>query len=175
LIPIAYIAGGCWRAFFTAAIGALALAAASVAAFGVESWQAFIGGALGASDNLATGLLPLYKMVTPFAALRLTRELCPWMVLVMADAEPLTNDRFCTTSPMFNVPSSTRSSALSWVTEDACVNPSLRLIYEPVTTTSSTSSCWANVGLARGRRDTEIAAQSKLRLCGILEYISLSR
>lgn len=71
LLPIAYLAGGCRRAFLTAAAGALALAALSVAAFGVEVWKAFPESILSASDNLAANRMPLYKMTTPFAAARL--------------------------------------------------------------------------------------------------------
>jgi hypothetical protein len=71
LIPIAYLAGGCWRAFFVAAFSALALAAASFAAFGVESWAAFFSAAAGAADNVASGAMPLFKMATPYAAARL--------------------------------------------------------------------------------------------------------
>jgi hypothetical protein len=71
LIPIAYLAGGCWRAFFVAAAGAAALAAASALVFGAETWIAFLDGAREASRNLAAGILPLYKMATPYAAARL--------------------------------------------------------------------------------------------------------
>ena len=70
LIPIAYLAGGCWRAFFTAAIGSVALALASYGAFGAETWAAFAEGARAASDNLAAGLMPIYKMGTPYSAAR---------------------------------------------------------------------------------------------------------
>lgn len=68
LLPIAYLAGGCWRAFFVAAAGALALAALSIAAFGPDIWLAFMDGARGASDNLGAGKMPLFKMATPFSA-----------------------------------------------------------------------------------------------------------
>ena len=71
LLPIAYIAAGCWRAFAVAAAGALLLAAASFWAFGAETWRAMLDGFASTSDNLAAGLLPLYKMMTPFAAARL--------------------------------------------------------------------------------------------------------
>lgn len=72
LLPVAYLAGGCWRAFLTAALGAGALAAASWAAFGAESWIAFADhGLRAAGGNLSSGLFPLFKMGTPFSALRL--------------------------------------------------------------------------------------------------------
>lgn len=71
LLPIAFLAGGCWRAFLVAAIGTLALGAASLAVFGADAWSAFLDGARAASGNLAGARFPLYKMATPFAAARL--------------------------------------------------------------------------------------------------------
>jgi arabinofuranan 3-O-arabinosyltransferase len=41
LFPVALVAAGRWRACFSAALTAIFLAAASVAAFGVEAWAAF--------------------------------------------------------------------------------------------------------------------------------------
>lgn len=70
LLPIAFAASGSWRAFGVAAVGALALAGASVLAFGGATWVAFVEGVSGASGNLAAGLMPLFKMTTPYAALR---------------------------------------------------------------------------------------------------------
>lgn len=70
LLPIAFAASGSWRAFAVAGAGALALAGASVLAFGSPAWLAFFEGASSAGDNLAAGLMPLFKMTTPFAALR---------------------------------------------------------------------------------------------------------
>ena len=70
LLPIAFLAGGCWRAFFAAAIGTALLMLASAAAFGPESWTAFIESIVGISDKLAKGVMPLFKMVTPFANAR---------------------------------------------------------------------------------------------------------
>lgn len=70
LLPIAFAASGSWRAFIVAALGALALAGASMMAFGAAAWTAFFEGVSGAGDNLAAGLMPLFKMTTPFAALR---------------------------------------------------------------------------------------------------------
>jgi hypothetical protein len=71
LIPVAFAAAGCWRAFLVAALGSAALAGASVLVFGFDIWIAFIDGVAHAGDNLATGLMPLYKMATPYAAARL--------------------------------------------------------------------------------------------------------
>ena len=70
LLPIAFMFGGHWRAFFIAASGTLAFASFSTAAFGPEIWQAFLSSTDGTSDRLNTGILPIAKMVTPFAWLR---------------------------------------------------------------------------------------------------------
>lgn len=71
LLPVAYLAAGCWRAFLTAAAGAVLLAGASVLTFGLTSWAAFISAFHLASDNLAGGRFPLFKMATAFAAARM--------------------------------------------------------------------------------------------------------
>lgn len=70
LIPIAYLAAGCHRAFLVAAFGAMALALAATTMLGADIWTAFLGGLSGAGDNLAAARMPLYKMATPFAAAR---------------------------------------------------------------------------------------------------------
>lgn len=41
MIPLALMAGGCWRALWAAALTALGVAAASLLAFGPEAWFAF--------------------------------------------------------------------------------------------------------------------------------------
>jgi hypothetical protein len=70
LLPFAYLAGGCGRAFAVAAFGSVALAALSLLAYGAETWIAFFDGLRQSSGHLAGGVLPLFKMVTPFATLR---------------------------------------------------------------------------------------------------------
>lgn len=70
LLPFAYLAAGCWRAFFTAAIGSIFFVATTTGLFGIEIWQAFMTGADEASHRLQTGILPLFKMVTPYAWLK---------------------------------------------------------------------------------------------------------
>ncbi len=67
LIPVAWIAAGYWRAFGVAAIGSLVFAAVSILAYGPEVWLAFFGGAVETSGRVADGIMPLYKMVTPYA------------------------------------------------------------------------------------------------------------
>lgn len=67
LIPIAYLAGGHWRAFGVAATGSVALAAMATAAFGVEAWVAFFQSAEQTAIYLQAGVMPLHKATTPFA------------------------------------------------------------------------------------------------------------
>ncbi|WDI32849.1 glycosyltransferase family 87 protein [Hyphococcus flavus] len=67
LLPVAYIAGGHWRAFITAGAGAMLLAGASVAAFGFETWDAFIDSLRTVDKHIRDGLMPLYKMPTIYA------------------------------------------------------------------------------------------------------------
>lgn len=72
LIPIAFAAAGCWRAFAAAAVTALLLAAASVAAFGIEPWLAFINAVAAHGERMtAASIFPLHKLVTPFGAMSL--------------------------------------------------------------------------------------------------------
>ncbi len=66
LVPIAFAAAGCWRAFAVAAATALALAGLSVAAFGTDLWLAFVDGLLTHGGRMATSGFPFEKLVTPF-------------------------------------------------------------------------------------------------------------
>jgi hypothetical protein len=68
LLPIAYIAAGCWRAFFTAAFVAVAMVGLSLLAFGAETWQAFFNAILGVGDGMQREFFPMHKMITVFAA-----------------------------------------------------------------------------------------------------------
>lgn len=69
LIPVAYAAAGCWRAFGAAAVTAILLAGLSVVFFGVESWVGFFEamGAQGARLSLSS--FPQYKLITPYGFL----------------------------------------------------------------------------------------------------------
>lgn len=71
LLPIAYAAGGCWRAFGWATVGTVFLGLASVIAFGVEPWLHFPEGAVLVSERLSDGVMPLFKMPTTFAGFML--------------------------------------------------------------------------------------------------------
>ncbi|MFZ5618728.1 MAG: glycosyltransferase family 87 protein [Pseudomonadota bacterium] len=66
LIPIAFIAAGCWRAFFTAAVTALLLAVASLAAYGPEVWVGFVDGVTAHGARMGGDGFPFNKLVTPF-------------------------------------------------------------------------------------------------------------
>lgn len=70
LLPIAYAAGGHWRSFFTAAVGALLLAGAATFVFGAEIWSAFVHGLSGATEVLGKANFPLHKMTTAYASMR---------------------------------------------------------------------------------------------------------
>ncbi len=71
LIPLAYAAGGCWRAFGVAALASIMLAAITTGIFGFEIWSALIEGGQTVSSNLAAGIMPLYKMTTLYSWLML--------------------------------------------------------------------------------------------------------
>ncbi|BEQ13678.1 hypothetical protein FAK_07440 [Desulfoferula mesophila] len=71
IIPIVLIATGHWRVFVVATVTTLALAAASLAFFGLETWQAFFASNALAFEVLDKGLLPYHKMQSLFANIRL--------------------------------------------------------------------------------------------------------
>jgi arabinofuranan 3-O-arabinosyltransferase len=80
LFPIALVAGGHWRAFMTTAIVAALMAAASLTAFGAESWHAFfpgIGNAL-----YSEGLTYWGRLQSAFGFVRVLRdsEVLAWAV-----------------------------------------------------------------------------------------------
>lgn len=71
LLPLVLIATLNWRAFFAAAVTALALAGLSGIAFGAESWQAFFGYAGFTREYvLESGATGWHKFQTLFGALR---------------------------------------------------------------------------------------------------------
>ncbi|MCA8890101.1 MAG: DUF2029 domain-containing protein [Parvularculaceae bacterium] len=71
LIPLAFAFGGCWRAFFAAAVTAITLALASFLAHGGAPWSAFIDamGAIGGA--MSDGAFPIHKLATPYGAMSL--------------------------------------------------------------------------------------------------------
>lgn len=71
LVPLALAAGGHWRCFAVAAASACLLALASVAVFGIETWQAFLATAGGSHAVYESGRILFAGMVSPFGAVRL--------------------------------------------------------------------------------------------------------
>jgi arabinofuranan 3-O-arabinosyltransferase len=83
LFPIALVAGGHWRVFITAGIVAALMVAASVVAFGAESWHAFfpvIGDAMYSEGQAYWG-----RLQSAFGLVRLFRdsEVLAWTVQSM--------------------------------------------------------------------------------------------
>lgn len=66
LIPIAFLAAGCWRAFAAAAVTAVALALASHVAYGPESWIGFYEGVTAHGARMGAEGFPYNKLVTPY-------------------------------------------------------------------------------------------------------------
>ncbi|HXP13267.1 MAG TPA: glycosyltransferase family 87 protein [Stellaceae bacterium] len=71
LVPVALIAGRRWGTFAVAAATVAALACASAALFGWETWQAYLGVALNSHATYEFGRINLAGMISPFAAARL--------------------------------------------------------------------------------------------------------
>ena len=71
LIPIAFAAAGCWRAFAVAAFSGTAFAAASYVAFGADTWLAFFEAVKTHSERMQSLTFPYHKMVSPFGALKM--------------------------------------------------------------------------------------------------------
>lgn len=71
LIPIAFLAGGHWRAFIAAGATTLILGSASVGVFGVESWQAFFEAVSTHSERLQTSFFPYHKVISPYGGMKM--------------------------------------------------------------------------------------------------------
>jgi hypothetical protein len=71
LIPVALVAGGRWKTFASAAATVVALTAASVLAFGVETWEGFVRVSPLARMALEQEFVGSEKMQSVFAAARL--------------------------------------------------------------------------------------------------------
>ncbi|WP_158915012.1 glycosyltransferase family 87 protein [Caulobacter sp. S45] len=71
LLPVLLLATGRWRSIAGATISACLFIAAATALFGVETWWGFFAILPVVSHNLTTGALPLDKVPSLFAALRL--------------------------------------------------------------------------------------------------------
>lgn len=71
LVPFALAAAGRWSAFAAAALSAVALVIASVALFGLDTWQAFLRTPAEWQVFNAAGLVPYFTSMTAFGAVRL--------------------------------------------------------------------------------------------------------
>jgi hypothetical protein len=71
VVPIALVAARRWRALFAAAAAAASLCLASLAIFGVETWQAFLTASPKARMALEQNMVGNEKMQSVFAAVRL--------------------------------------------------------------------------------------------------------
>jgi hypothetical protein len=66
LLPVAFIAGGCWRAFAVAAATTLLLAGASHALFGAEAWTAFLAALSAHGAEMQSVVFPFHKLVSVY-------------------------------------------------------------------------------------------------------------
>lgn len=66
LIPFAFAAAGCWRAFGAAAATAAIMVLASLALFGVQSWSAFFDAVTTHGARLQLEAFPFHKLISVF-------------------------------------------------------------------------------------------------------------
>lgn len=71
LIPVAFAAGGYWRAFVTAALATLAAIAATLLAYGPACWLAYLHVFAGSAAVYQSGRIDFAGIVTAFGAARL--------------------------------------------------------------------------------------------------------
>lgn len=82
LIPVAYAAAGCWRAFGAAAVTGALMAAASIVFFGAETWLAFFDAMSAHSARMSEVIFPYYKLITPYGFF-MTLGAPSWFALTM--------------------------------------------------------------------------------------------
>ena len=71
LVPLAFAAGGCWRAFAAAAAGVLATCALASLLYGAQIWPAYLATMTATQPELQAGLVGRFgAMVSPYGALR---------------------------------------------------------------------------------------------------------
>ncbi len=71
LVPLAFAAGGCWRAFAAAAAGVLAICVLATLLYGVQIWPAYLATMSASQPELQAGLVGRFgAMVSPYGALR---------------------------------------------------------------------------------------------------------
>lgn len=69
LIPFAFAAAGCWRAFAVAAATGAGLAGLSLLVFGADAWVAFYEAAAAHGGRMSQGVFPFHKLISPFGGL----------------------------------------------------------------------------------------------------------
>ena len=69
LIPIAFAAAGCWRAFGVAAATGAGLAVLSFLFFGADIWLAWFEAVTTHGGRLQSEIFPYYKVISPYGAL----------------------------------------------------------------------------------------------------------
>ena len=69
LIPIAFAAAGCWRAFGAAAITGASVAVLSFFLFGAETWIAFFDAMTAHGARMGEVIFPYHKLITPYGFL----------------------------------------------------------------------------------------------------------
>lgn len=84
VLPIALMARGRWKTFAAAGVTVAGFAAASLAAFGVETWRGFLAGSALARATLEQGLVDPAKMASAFAATRVLGGPAPLAYAVQA-------------------------------------------------------------------------------------------
>ncbi|MBO0343719.1 DUF2029 domain-containing protein [Roseibium sp. CAU 1637] len=70
LVPVAFLAGGYWKAFAAAAATTVAVALLSALVFGLETWQAFLDQVPFANTWLVDAMVPMSKFASLFGLLR---------------------------------------------------------------------------------------------------------
>lgn len=68
LIPVAFMAAGCWRAFSAAAVTAIALAGVSLVFFGTEIWIEFFNAVTTQGGRMGLEGFPFHKIISPYGA-----------------------------------------------------------------------------------------------------------
>ena len=82
LIPVAYAAAGCWRAFGAAAISGIAMAGLSLVLFGADTWLGFFDAMNAHSERMNEVIFPYHKLVTPYGFL-MTLHAPSWCALTL--------------------------------------------------------------------------------------------
>jgi hypothetical protein len=83
LVPVALVAGGCWRAIGAACVTFLGFAGASAAVFGSAPWLNHLDALGRARAMIEDGVMPIAKMVTPLSSFYLMALPAPLPAILM--------------------------------------------------------------------------------------------